>query len=47
MDVDSASHAYATTPQITPPIIVAHLTLRIPRLRRMPVKICTNDSKIT
>ncbi len=34
-------------PQTMPPMIVAHRTLRIPRLRRYPVKIWTNDSKMT
>ena len=34
-------------PQTMPPMIVAHRTLRIPRLRRIPVKIWTNDSKMT
>ena len=30
-----------------PPMMVAHRTLRIPRLRSSPVPICTNDSKMT
>src|SRR5258708_20768390 len=47
MVVDWASHTYATAPQMTPPMMVAHLTLSIPRLRRNPVPIWTNDSKIT
>jgi hypothetical protein len=34
-------------PQMMPPMMVAHRTLRMPRLRRIPVKICTNDSKTT
>jgi hypothetical protein len=38
---------YPTTPQTMPPMITAHRTLRIPRLRRKPVPICTNDSKMT
>ena len=35
------------TPQTIPPMITAHRTLRIPWLRMYPVKIWTNDSKIT
>ena len=34
-------------PQMMPPMMTAQRTLRIPRLRRNPVKICTNDSKMT
>ncbi len=34
-------------PQTIPPMIVAHRTDRIPRLRRYPVPIWTNDSKMT
>ena len=34
-------------PQTMPPMIVAHRTLRMPRFRRYPVPIWTNDSKIT
>ena len=34
-------------PQTVPPIITAQRTLRIPRLRRSPVPIWTNDSKTT
>jgi len=45
--VDSASIAYPMMPQTIPPMIVAHLTLRMPRFRRYPVPIWTNDSKIT
>ena len=47
MFVDVASSPYPTMPQTMPPMIVAHRTLRIPRLRRIPVKIWTNDSKTT
>jgi hypothetical protein len=34
-------------PQTMPPMITAHRTFRIPRLRRIPVMIWTNDSKMT
>ncbi len=34
-------------PQTMPPMITAHRTGRSPRLRSEPVRICTNDSKIT
>ena len=34
-------------PQTIPPMIVAHLTFRMPRFRRYPVPIWTNDSKMT
>jgi hypothetical protein len=34
-------------PQTIPPAIVAHRTVRMPRFRRYPVPIWTNDSKIT
>jgi hypothetical protein len=47
MDVDSARMPYPMTPQTMPPMIVAHRTLRIPRLRRYPVPIWTKDSNST
>src|SRR5487761_1178273 len=34
-------------PQMRPPAMVAHRTGRMPRFRRYPVPIWTNDSKIT
>jgi hypothetical protein len=34
-------------PQMTPPMITAHRTGRMPRLRSMPVPIWTKDSKMT
>jgi hypothetical protein len=47
MFVDVASSPYPTMPQTMPPMIVAHRTVRYPRLRAYPVKIWTNDSKMT